>query len=468
MRRGWLVALALFSAATDAQASAGCLIRLGDRALLVRDAWSRRLSLPGGGGEPGENARQTAVRETLEETGLRVRVGETLRQWPWFTIFSCEPEERVTLLTFADGVRLIPPPSSLNEIEEVVAADPSLVPARDWRFPDQADAVIDAFRSLRGFPGWQLSEFRPFDPGTVSGLGISLIQSMQAARGSWTDAFFRLFSFLGEEFFFYLAVPLFWLWAPWRRGAKLTLLLCLSTLANGLLKDFFQLGRPFEWVPELQRMSAVGYGFPSGHAQIAAVFWAYAASGWRDRRVRLGCAALVFLCGLARCYLGVHFPHDVAGGWLVGLALTMIFVSSDRKGRLESFLEGRGGSWALWGALGAFSLYARFHRETVAIVALWAGLLIGMRIGREARETLGQPTSRLEAAMRALVATAGLFVISVVFAGMAGTQGDATPLILIQGLKYLAFGVWVSALSQASLQALGRALGFARPGASSA
>jgi ADP-ribose pyrophosphatase YjhB (NUDIX family) len=53
----------------------------GDRALLVRRATEPlkgEWSIPGGMLELGEKLRDGAARETLEETGLRVQVGEVL------------------------------------------------------------------------------------------------------------------------------------------------------------------------------------------------------------------------------------------------------------------------------------------------------------------------------------------------------------------------------------------------------
>ena len=59
----------------------GAVIVAGDRALLVRRATEPlkgEWSVPGGVLELGEKLRDGAVREALEETGLRVEAGEVL------------------------------------------------------------------------------------------------------------------------------------------------------------------------------------------------------------------------------------------------------------------------------------------------------------------------------------------------------------------------------------------------------
>ena len=74
--------------------------------------------------------------------------------------------------------------------------------------------------------------------------------------------------------------------------------------------------------------AAGGPAFPSGHTTAATLFalscaWAVAPRVRAGRpRVALWSAAAVYagLVGWSRAWLGVHWPSDVVGGWLVGLA----------------------------------------------------------------------------------------------------------------------------------------------------
>ena len=69
-----------------------------EKVLLTRRADNGRWCLPGGGMEPGESAAETCVRETLEETGLEVRVTKLVGIYTTPDI----------IIEYADGNRIQP------------------------------------------------------------------------------------------------------------------------------------------------------------------------------------------------------------------------------------------------------------------------------------------------------------------------------------------------------------------------
>jgi undecaprenyl-diphosphatase len=77
-------------------------------------------------------------------------------------------------------------------------------------------------------------------------------------------------------------------------------------------------------VPHLTYVDSMS--FPSGHAMMAAVIYLTcaimiaSADESRIRRAFLISAAglLTIIIGLSRLYMGVHYPSDVIGGWLIG------------------------------------------------------------------------------------------------------------------------------------------------------
>lgn len=94
-----------------------------------------------------------------------------------------------------------------------------------------------------------------------------------------------------------------------------------SSLLNVMLKLVFRRDRP-----DLHRIvEEAGYGFPSGHSVAAiALYGVLVYLLWRHANTRKGKAVLIVIglfmvlsIGISRIYLGVHFPSDVIGGYLV-------------------------------------------------------------------------------------------------------------------------------------------------------
>jgi len=112
-----------------------------------------------------------------------------------------------------------------------------------------------------------------------------------------------------------------------RREYHLAALLLLTVAGGGLLsnslKYAFDRPRP-ELVPALTLYLAPS--FPSGHSTLAAATYltlgSLIARAQKDRRLKvysiLLATLLALLVGFSRVYLGVHWPSDVLGGWLLG------------------------------------------------------------------------------------------------------------------------------------------------------
>lgn len=132
----------------------------------------------------------------------------------------------------------------------------------------------------------------------------------------------------GAPVWMIVTVASVFLWVTRHRysAALLWVAMLGAGIVNSALKMAFDRPRPelFEWRAPYAGLSS----FPSGHSTTGMVVYATLAylvvrlePSRRLRRLTLGfTATIVVLIGITRLYLGVHYPSDVLGGFVVGLA----------------------------------------------------------------------------------------------------------------------------------------------------
>lgn len=124
------------------------------------------------------------------------------------------------------------------------------------------------------------------------------------------------------RFEFYLAViPLIY-WSIHKHfGKQVAYLLAITNAVNAILKHALRMPRPYWLDPEVGLAEETSYGFPSGHTQVATPFYLYLALRVRRRWMWLLALFIIFLMGMSRIYLGVHFVHGAIAGVLLGLLI---------------------------------------------------------------------------------------------------------------------------------------------------
>ncbi|HID87799.1 MAG TPA: phosphatase PAP2 family protein [Anaerolineae bacterium] len=157
--------------------------------------------------------------------------------------------------------------------------------------------------------------------------GIEFNVWLQTFSTPFLDALFKAITFMGNEEFYLILLPLVYWCFDKGIGVRLVFLYLLGAYINTGLKDLFGAPRPFQFAPERVRAigDAKGYGFPSGHSQGSAMVWSYLATQV-GRWFWIAGIGLPLLVGLSRMYLGVHFPGDVLGGWAIGAVCVALYV----------------------------------------------------------------------------------------------------------------------------------------------
>ena len=159
-------------------------------------------------------------------------------------------------------------------------------------------------------------------------------------RGDFLTFVFRVFAFSGDPYTMIgFCIVIIILPGRMKVGLPVAIMTGIGFLVQTLFKTLVARPRPdaANWL-----VDETGYSFPSGHSCACMIFWAalLIIVGriliLKDNRTAAASLRAVFfliaVCiGLSRLYLGVHYPSDVFGGWmLAGIILTVCFAAYDK------------------------------------------------------------------------------------------------------------------------------------------
>jgi len=241
--------------------------------------------------------------------------------------------------------------------------------------------------------------------------GTRVILTLQSRSHPALDMFFTAVTLLGSEGFYLLLLPVLVWCLDKKLGLRVALLVLFSAYLNEALKALFQFPRPD---PEVVRwvVSAGGWGFPSGHAQTTTALFGYLALWLRPRRWTAALWLVPPLVSLSRLYLGVHYPHDVMGGILIGLALSALF-NCMVQGPQARWWEGLRG-WEQAGVLALMTIgLAAPNLSSHTVTAMGALLGIGCGAVWERRAVHFMP--RTSTRKQALKLAIGLLLLLLIY-----------------------------------------------------
>lgn len=293
--------------------------------------------------------------------------------------------------------------------------------------------------------------------------------------GGWLTAPMKAVTFLGDEYFYLVLIPLVFWCINKEVGADLGILLAASNILNGVVKSFIKHQRPFWERASLALSEEASFSLPSAHSQNSAALLgrlALEAPARRGLRIgwRLLLIALMVLVPLSRVYLGVHFPGDVIWGAALGLAVLAAYTWL--KPRVKPWLAAQpigkhvvlaaiaaaavlALNWALLSAqFGAASgvnaaLYRDAMNKTLEDAATVAGMLFGMWTGlafeaRSVRFSVAGPFG--QRAVRFLLGIVTLFAIwlglKLLFPADATALGLALRIVRYILTVFWAVGAW--------------------------
>lgn len=176
-----------------------------------------------------------------------------------------------------------------------------------------------------------------------SSFQTSFVEAVQRWSPPGGEALARLFSALGGEYFYLLAIPCLLWFAPWQQAVRVARATIWVDLLGEAIKWSLKWPRPDASLALAQESSP---GFVSTHAAISlavALLLGLERPKWRPW-------LLLWVLGVSwsRLRLGVHFPLDILGGWLLGLLVALLLAYQSRDTRKSIYIFVASGLCLSW------------------------------------------------------------------------------------------------------------------------
>ncbi|WP_332633670.1 phosphatase PAP2 family protein [Halalkalibacter flavus] len=253
------------------------------------------------------------------------------------------------------------------------------------------------------------------------------------------NALAALFTFVGNEEFYFLIVPLVYWCIAKQAGFRLFYIFLLSVTINAFLKITYAIERPIgtEGINSLYIESAeVGShypydSFPSGHAQGSTTLWGYLAYLVAKPLFLVFSIILILCISFSRLYTGLHWPTDVVIGIIVAVIILIISIRlQDKISKLSEKVK-----WTL-AIVTPLLIVAVFPEEEGV---KYAGFLLGAGIGylfeyKKVRMIISKKVWRKTAAY--VVGLVGLFALQV------GLKVLLPEMLVFDFIRYGCIGLW--------------------------
>ena len=206
-------------------------------------------------------------------------------------------------------------------------------------------------------------------------LQLRILMFFQNIRSPFLNTMFLIFTISTEVPVIVLVSALMYWCINKKYGQRMLFSLIGNFVINTGVKEFVKAPRPIG-TPGLESMrvsTATGYSFPSGHTQTATAFWTSFMILIRQGWVYVLSIIMIVAVGISRLYLGVHWPIDVAFGWLFGILFSIVFI------RLFDYVDEYKNYWILVLLLIVFAIIGYFINSESYIE--YFGVLTGFVIG---------------------------------------------------------------------------------------
>ncbi|WP_165311428.1 bifunctional NUDIX hydrolase/phosphatase PAP2 family protein [Vibrio ziniensis] len=368
-----------------------CVIKADDKLVLVNEIITKRLSVPGGTIRPGEPPERAAQRETWEETGIVVAVGDELGRTDKAVFFDCVSSSEIIAYQHQNliGGHELPiwfAPDYGIEVSSATLVDPSYVDSHKYRYPDEWQSTIDMFHRATNQPIKIVADLVQAAP-NFHQTELKWIQAFQIwvnkLPEQWRN-FVRNLLFSGNVLASPICGIILFPLLYWRCGKsvcyKVSFAISITSLLCLFAQQGFALPRPHVYFPSLQLISSYGNGFPS----LPIAVWSSIGILLMTEKDRLGgqwfiavyLVSAIWLT-LSKFYSGSAFIVDMAVGAFLGLLITWNIVRFDIK-RTEKARTIMGSRRIWWGISLVAAVFTYYWQ--LPVFSAWLVVLVVMAI----------------------------------------------------------------------------------------
>jgi len=344
----------LFSALSTANnasiTGAACVIRSGDKLVLIKEILTNKLSLPAGGVVEGESPEAAAQRETWEETGLVVSIKGELGRSDKTVFYNCVSDSDIVSFQFNnrfDGYELpiwFAPHYGI-EVSSAMLIDPAAVPREEYRFPKQLDwleKILPQATDQKAVFVGNLTEAAP----KFHQVELNWITQLQHLFLKLPTELVRIVeplllagNWLSEPSLILVLFPLLY----WRFGKefsyKVFFAVTMTSLLSLVAQQGFAFPRPHVYLPALDLARSYGFSLPSLPIAVwscVGVLVLSASEKLSINRWSMSLLAILFWLSLAKFYSGSAFLIDSASGALLGVLCAWHLIRLESKPEVDS------------------------------------------------------------------------------------------------------------------------------------
>lgn len=183
-----------------------------------------------------------------------------------------------------------------------------------------------------------------FYPSSLTGFDSAIQSAVRGNLPSGASQFWTSITVIGNTAII-LAITLilsaiFYYYKQWKIEAFFLLAsFAVMGVASTALKYVYQRPRPsIEWL-----IDTIGYSFPSWHTAstmmiagaVVIIIQQRMKQGLPKRILQVALIVLAILVAISRIYVGVHYPTDIIGGWLLALTLLQVMYPFYDQKRFE-------------------------------------------------------------------------------------------------------------------------------------